>query len=183
MQRNNERVLQHHISTNNFSLLYFSNVFYAVKLVAAQNQNQYKALCCWLNSTPGLLLILSNREETEGAWGRLKLSHWRLQNILDISKLNEEAIEALSKIFDRYDSSEMVRLPQQYNPENIDPLRLNFDKEVLGALGIKVDYEPLQELYKMIYESFTQWFALGKARVKTNKQTKIPSDYPSGYVK
>jgi hypothetical protein len=44
----------------------------------------------------------------------------------------------------------MVRLPQQYNPENIDPLRLNFDKEVLGALGIKVDYKPLQELYKMI---------------------------------
>ena len=44
-----------------------------------------------------ITLILSNREETEGAWGRLKLSHWRLQNILGISKLNE-AIEALSKI-------------------------------------------------------------------------------------
>ena len=36
----------------------FSNAFYAVKL-CSESQQKYNALCCWLNSTLGLLLILS----------------------------------------------------------------------------------------------------------------------------
>jgi len=141
-----------------------SNVFYAVRLNDSDNQYTHKALCAWLNSTFGLLLILSNRVETEGAWGRLKLSHWRLQNVLDITKLKKDAIEALSKTFDRYSTKDMPRLPQQYNPQNIDPMRIAFDKEVMRSLGITIDDAELKELYSIIYEGFEQWFTFNKPR-------------------
>jgi len=140
-----------------------SNIFYAVKLTKRESTRKYKALCTWLNSTFGLLLILSNRQETEGAWISLKMSHWRLQNILNINQLGKRVIDKLSMIFDKYCSKEMPRLPQQYNPENIDPNRLAFDKEILKALDIKASEENIKEIYRMIYESFSQWFDVGNA--------------------
>ena len=156
-----------HIISMFLSSKTLSNIFYAVKLTKRENVKKYKALCVWLNSTFGLLLVLANRQETEGAWVSLKMSHWRLQNILDITKLNNKVIEKLSAIFDKYGSIEMPRLPQQYNPENIDSTRLAFDREILEALKIEVDEENLKELYRMIYESFNQWFDIGKTPVQT----------------
>lgn len=140
-----------------------SNIFYAVKINDYEGIEKYrKALCVWLNSTFGILLILANREETRSAWISLMLSHWRLQTVLDITNLNKNTIEKLSKIFDKFCKKEMDRLPQQYNPQNIDDTRIAFDKEVLKALGIKVTDEKLKELYQMLYESFDQWFEIGK---------------------
>ena len=56
----------------------------------------------------------------------------------------------------------MPRLPQQYNPEKIDSNRFAFDKEILEVLGIEVSEVDLKEIYKMIYESFNQWFDIGE---------------------
>lgn len=150
-----------------------SNIFYAVRLTKHGSIKKYKALCAWLNSTFGLLLILANRQETEGAWVSLKMSHWRLQKVLDISGLSKGAIEKLSAIFDRYANKEMPRLPQQYKTKKIDPERLAFDKEVLEALNIKVGEEDLKEIYKMIYESFSEWFDVGKTSVKPESYTAL----------
>ena len=137
-----------------------SNVFYAVKLVGNEEIELYKALCCWLNSTFGLLLILSNRSETRNAWIRLKLSHWRLQHVLDISKLGKEVIKSMSKIFDKYGNKVMFRLPHQYDPEKIDPNRIALDKEILQLLGVNVTDNLLRELYRNVYDNFTQWFVV-----------------------
>jgi len=150
-----------------------SNIFYAVKLTKRESIKKYKALCVWLNSTFGLLLILANREETEGAWISLKMSHWRLQSILNINKLGKDAIDKLSVIFDKYSSKEMPRLPQQYNPEMVDPGRLAFDKEILEVLNIKVKEENLKEIYKMMYESFSEWFDVGKTQTNLGKYDKL----------
>ncbi len=137
-----------------------SNMFYAVSLLKHESIEYYKALCIWLNSTFGLLLILSNRQETRSAWISLKLSHWRLQNILNIYDLNTKVIEKLSKIFDQYSIQKMKRLPKQYDPENIDPIRLALDIDVLEILNIKVNEDDLKDLYRIIYESFNQWFEI-----------------------
>lgn len=79
----------------------FSNVFYAVKLHATESQQKYKALCCWLNSTLSLLLILSNRSETRSAWIRLKVSNWMVQHVLDINNLETNVINSMANIFDK----------------------------------------------------------------------------------
>lgn len=150
-----------------------SNVFYAVRLNDSDNQLMHKALCAWLNSTFGLLLILSNRVETEGAWGRLKLSHWRLLHVLDMTKLKKDVIGALSKTFDKYSIKDMPRLPQQYNPQNIDPVRIAFDKEVMESLGITIDDVEIKELYSIIYEGFEQWFTFDKSRKESAAEVEL----------
>ena len=69
-------------------------------------------------------------------------------------------INSMAQIFDKYCKREMVRLPQQYNPEKIDPNRFEFDQEILQSLGISIKDNQLRELYKNIYESFSQWFVV-----------------------
>jgi hypothetical protein len=136
-----------------------SNVFYAVKL-KIDHIDYYKALCCWLNSTIGLLLILSNREDTEGGWRRLKISHWRLQKVIDLSKLNAETITKLSKTFDSLCTKEMPTLPQQYQTNNISRSRKELDKEVFESLGIYLSEKEINELYRLVYKSFDQWLEI-----------------------
>jgi hypothetical protein len=150
-----------------------SNIFYAVKLKKHETIEKYKALCVWLNSTFGLLLVIANREETEGAFVSLKMSHWRLQNILNINKLKKTDRKRLSEIFDKYLDKEMQRLPQQYNPQAIDTVRLAFDKEILNVLGIKIEEERLIELYKLVYEAFSEWFDVGKTNANLGKYLKL----------
>lgn len=150
-----------------------SNIFYAVKLKKRESVDKYKALCVWLNSTFGLLLVIANREETEGAFVSLKMSHWRLQNILNINKLKKAQVKKLSEIFDSFHCKEMQRLPQQYNLEAIDPVRLAFDKEILDALGIKIEEEKLIELYKVVYEGFNEWFEVGETQADLGKYMKL----------
>ena len=153
-----------------------SNIFYAVKLSKHESAKKYKALCVWINSTFGLLLILMNRQETRSAWIRLKMSHWRLQTVLDITKVDREFIKKLSAIFDKYANKEMPRLPQQYNPEIVDPTRLAFDKEVLDALNIKLKEEDLREIYRMIFESFSEWFGVGKIQFQKEKNAVLSKE-------
>jgi hypothetical protein len=82
-----------------------SNIFYAVKL-NYESQTKYKALCAWLNSTFGILLISANRQETRGAWISLKMSHWNLQNVLDVTNLTRDTEKKLSSVFDKYCNKE-----------------------------------------------------------------------------
>jgi hypothetical protein len=153
-----------------------SNIFYAVKLKKRESIGKYKALCVWLNSTFGLLLVIANREETEGAFVSLKMSHWRLQNILNIDKLKKAQVKRLAEIFDNFHSKKMQRLPQQYNLQAIDPVRLAFDKDILNALGIKIGEERLIELYKIVYEGFNEWFEVGKTQKDLRKYMKLSEE-------
>jgi len=97
------------------------------------------------------------------------MSHWRLQNILNITELDRVTIDKLSSIFDRYADKKMSRLPQQYNPKAIDSTRLAFDKEVLKSLGVEVSQGDLIAIYKMIYESFDEWFDIGENQIEERK--------------
>ena len=149
-----------------------SNVFYAVRLKNDQDEKKYKALCVWLNSTFGMLTAFANREETEGAWISLKLSHWRLLKVLDIEKLNKNNIEKLAKIFDAYKSEDFGRIPSQYNLSKNNKCKFEFDKEILNALEIKYDEKELMNIYNDIYQSFNQWFSIKDSR-NNNKQSTL----------
>ena len=136
-----------------------SNIFYAIRIKEPEYDllDYYKALCVWMNSTFSILLMLANRQETEGGWIRLKMTHWRLQKVLDIRNVGHEAIKRLANLFDEISRKKMRRLPQQYDPDNPDPVRLQIDKGVLDTLGIQVSDQELLDLYRKIYEAFKQW--------------------------
>ncbi|MEM1985454.1 MAG: hypothetical protein QXQ24_01800 [Nitrososphaeria archaeon] len=136
-----------------------SNVFYAIKLKYHSNnvEEKLKTLCLWFNTTWGILSILANRSETEGGWINFKMTHWRLQPILDVSKLDENTIRKLALIFDKYCNKTLKRINEQFNPNKIDSTRLNLDKEFLATLGITVDDDKIIELYKLIDENLKIW--------------------------
>ncbi len=136
-----------------------SNIFYAIKLKNNNDTKRLKALCVWLNSTWGIMTILVCRQETKGAWISLKMSHWRLLPILDVTTLPNEKIEGLSKVFEEFKDAELKRLPEQYS--SCQRERIEFDVKVLKALEPSVDEvevkEELAELYHDLGEAFREW--------------------------
>ena len=136
-----------------------SNIFYAVKLKEASDVKRLKALCAWLNSTWGIMTILACRQETRGAWISLKMSHWRLLPVIDVTALPNESIEALSRVFDDFKHAELKRLPEQYSSRQEE--RLNLDVKVLKALEPNLSEREvrdwLTELYLDLSEAFKEW--------------------------
>jgi hypothetical protein len=132
-----------------------SNIFYAVRLDG--DERKMKALALWLNTTWGVLSTLANRSETEGGWINLKMTHWRLQPVLDVVNLDEGLLTKLSKVFDDYAQSELRRLPEQFNPEDPDPIRRAIDEKFLEALNVTVEEKVLLDVYRKVHESLSTW--------------------------
>ena len=134
-----------------------SNIFYTLRLKNDRGADRLKALCLWLNTTWGLLSILSNRSETRGRWINLKITQWRLQPVLDITRLDEKQITELATIFDMYCRRNLQRLPQQFNANDIDPVRKGIDKGFLTVLNVRFDDESLENLYRLVYQNLKAW--------------------------
>jgi hypothetical protein len=134
-----------------------SNIFYALRLKNSYDPSRLKALCLWLNTTWGILSILANRSETRGRWIRLKMTHWRLQPVLNVMGLDEQKIGRLAAVFDKYCRKDLRRLPKQFDQTDIDPVRRGIDKEFLEALDVKFADEDLDNLYKLIYQNMSAW--------------------------
>jgi hypothetical protein len=134
-----------------------SNIFYAVRLRNNEDIIKLKILCLWLNTSWGILSILANRTETEGGWISLNMTHWRLQPVLDVTRLDEEKIKELAEVFDKYSNKCLQRLPDQFKPDNIDPIRKDIDENFLEVLNIGYDETKINELYKLIYQNLDKW--------------------------
>jgi hypothetical protein len=137
-----------------------SNVFYTVKLRESKQERE-KALCLWLNTTWGILSVLANRSETGGGWVQLKMTHWKLMPVLDVTGLSDGLVSKLAEIFDRYCNEELRRLPEQFRPNDTDPIRKKIDMEFLDTLGIRFREEELEKLYSMIYRNLKAWLGKG----------------------
>ncbi|ADB57634.1 N-6 DNA methylase [Archaeoglobus profundus] len=93
-----------------------SNIFYAVRL-RDEDENKLKALCLWFNTTWGILTVLANREETEGAFISLKMSHWKTIPALDVDNLPEDRLKELANVYDQFGEANFKRLHEQsYSP-------------------------------------------------------------------
>jgi hypothetical protein len=140
-----------------------SNIFYAVKLKVPDEVMEYaeKALVLWLNTTWGMLTVLLSREETEGAWTELKMGQWRLLKVLDVSVLSLDMLKALAKVFDAYANKALKRIPEQFDPNDPDPVRLGIDKGFIKTLFPAIDDEVLEEKLKRLYRhvdvALRQW--------------------------
>ncbi len=134
-----------------------SNIFYAVRL-KEETVEKVQALCLWLNTTWGILTCLSSREETHGAFIRLKMSHWRLLPVLNVGILGAKKLGLLAGLFDKFKDVRLSRIPEQYGSRGkIDMRRLELDKSFLGIMGIKADQSDLMSLYSEIAQSLVQW--------------------------
>ena len=129
-----------------------ANIFYAVKLKVPPEIEEYsnKALVLWFNTIWGLLTILISRQETRGRWSGLTMAQWRLLPVLDINSLDISILRRLAETFDRYASRTPRRIPEQFNSESPDPVRLRIDIEFLKALSPGLDEDRIKnELLKL----------------------------------
>ncbi|MEM2112263.1 MAG: hypothetical protein QXX08_10385 [Candidatus Bathyarchaeia archaeon] len=123
-------------------------------------ENMLKALVLWFNTTWGVLSILANRIETRGRWIELTITKWRLQPVLDVTRLDRETIKKLVDVFEKNSEKELKRLPEQFNPQNIDPVRKSIDEVFLSALGIKIDDKELADIYGLVYQNLKAWMGV-----------------------
>jgi len=92
----------------------------------------YKALALWLNSTLGLLLLLSHREDTEGAWVQFKKPMLACMPVLDVLALNEGQLDALNQAYERLAHQDL----QPFKKIDQDPVRREIDKAICDVLGL-----------------------------------------------
>ena len=70
-----------------------------------------KALVIWLNSSLGLLTILTQRTTTEGGWVAMKKADLEVLPVLDTRRLSQTQLQSLSDLFDGLAEAEFERLP------------------------------------------------------------------------
>lgn len=135
-----------------------SNIFFGLNPKSAEmTEERLKSLILWFNTTWGLLSVLADRTETRGRWVRLTITKWKVQPVLDVTKLDEGSVKGLATIFDKYCERNLQRLPQQFNPRDVDPIRRGIDKEFLEVLGVGLADKDLDELYSLVHQSLSTW--------------------------
>ena len=108
-----------------------SNVWWPVRLLE-QNDNCEKALALWLNSTLGLFILLSRREETQGAWVDFKKPVLAETPVLDVRALGVDQMKYLVGAYNTLSKRPLLPFPKMAN----DPVRKAMDAAVSKALGL-----------------------------------------------
>ena len=75
--------------------------------------------------------------------------------------MDHDTIDRLIKVFEKYADKPLKRIPEQFNPDNPDPVRLGIDKDFIKALdpslNDKIIEQKLRELYSHIYTALELW--------------------------
>ena len=69
-----------------------------------------KALTVWLNSSLGLLTVLTRRTTTEGGWVAVKKAHLESLPVPDVRAFSAAQVQGLSNLFDRLADTDFERL-------------------------------------------------------------------------
>ncbi len=85
-----------------------SNVWWEVRVDGIPSE---KALAVWLNSSLGILTVLSQRTSTRGGWIAMKKADLEELPVLDTRRLYPSQLQALSDLFDELSEAEFERLP------------------------------------------------------------------------
>ena len=106
-----------------------SNVWWPIKM---EDEWVEKALALWLNSSLGLLTIMSERTSTEGSWVAMKKADLEKLPVLDTRRLTKSQLRRLSQLFDEMAEAEFERLPGMADC----PARRRLDDGVSEILGL-----------------------------------------------
>jgi hypothetical protein len=133
------RTTTHCVLATGFAESVLGNTWWAFQ--SDLTPEQEKALLLWLNSTPALLLMLSRRVTTEGAWMQVKKPQWAAMPVLDVRALPPDALARLSGVFDDLGGRELLALAKLA----VDPARAAIDAALSVALDLP-DFAPLRQL-------------------------------------
>ena len=106
-----------------------SNVWWPIRV---QDEPIEKALVIWLNSSLGLLTILTQRTSTEGGWVAMKKADLEELPVLDTRSLPPAKLKGLSDLFDELAEAEFERLPSMAHCS----ARRSLDDGVSRILGL-----------------------------------------------
>lgn len=97
-----------------------------------QEDTIMKIVCLWLNSTLGILLLMTVRAETEGAWIKLKKPNLESLPVIDPKCLSQEQKETLLQLYDEVSSMEFLSLRNLSRDET----RKYIDEKIAHILGL-----------------------------------------------
>ena len=95
-----------------------------------------KALCLYLNSTPGLLSILGERDNRKPSYPSFSLDTLRSMPVPDLTALGVAETEILSSWFDRLQYETLQPFPLMAD----DPVRAQIDDAVVQALALDAEW-------------------------------------------
>lgn len=136
-----------------------SNVWWPIKLKETMTSDknkvngreQEKISALWLNSTYGILGLLSYRQDTEGPWVEIKKATLGLIPMLDLTKVSRKQVDDLLSVFDKLCKTELPSLPVQFQ-EAADGtgIRKEIDQQMQEAVmkkpvDLKIIYEYLAD--------------------------------------
>ncbi|RKY17534.1 MAG: hypothetical protein DRP63_03565, partial [Planctomycetota bacterium] len=101
-----------------------------------------KALCVWLNSSMGIVSLLTQRTQTRGAWVKWKKPPLYDMVVPDFAAMREQVVETLSEAFERLKGKEL----QPISRIKDDPVRAEIDNAVAAAFGVDTDFAALRTL-------------------------------------
>ena len=113
--------------TNKLAAVYLgeealSDMWWPIRLKEAGTTDDYKTArekheriqALWLNSTFGLLGILSYRQDTRGAWIKLKKEILNALPVLDVSRLNQHQVQRLIELYMEMSIKDLPPMPTQF---------------------------------------------------------------------
>ncbi|MGC8893821.1 MAG: hypothetical protein ACP5QG_03125 [candidate division WOR-3 bacterium] len=106
-----------------------SNVWWPVKF---KNPDDAKIISLWLNSTPGILLYVGHRLETQGPWVCFKKATLKSMPVLNPNGLSPRQKEILLDAYEELSREPLLPFPQIAQ----DPTRKRIDKALEEALEL-----------------------------------------------
>lgn len=101
----------------------------------------YKALALWLNSTLGLLILLTHRVDTEGAWVQFKKPLLARMPVLDVLNITDIQLDALANGYDNLCQQEL----RPFQNMDQDPVRSEVDRVIGSTCGLP-DVTPVRNM-------------------------------------
>ena len=95
-----------------------------------------RAICIYLNSTPGLLSMLGGRDNRKPSYPSFSLDTLRSLPVPDFSALSTEQIDLLDGWFDWLGNDTLLPLPRMFE----DPVRRQIDEAVIQALDLDSEW-------------------------------------------
>lgn len=129
----------HRVLAISFSEPTLGNTWWALQTDLSEERE--KALLIWLNSTPSLLLMLSRRVTTQGAWMSVKKPAWSTMPVLDVRNLPDNTVRRLADAYERLCSKELMALAKL----DVDPIRREIDESLSSSLGLS-DIKMLRQI-------------------------------------
>jgi hypothetical protein len=128
-----------------------SNVWWPIRVQATQLRDGSRLdastveqlLALWINSTLGLLLLLSGAETTRGPWVKFKKRPLHRLSVVDFSQLDSADVDRLRHTYNEVRQQQLQPLPLEFARPRV---RRRIDNAFDKALRLDADLTPLYRL-------------------------------------